>query len=226
MIIFRYIQHFNTLHVFIFFSFILFMMQVNSGKAQEQNLQWKKEKTFLLTMEEAVERSLERNPSLRAAEENRAASRWGVRKAYSNYFPRVNISQSYLQQDKKTIRQANFAIEGVKQMPGFEDVDIPPFMYLHTYGTSFSLTQTIYDGGNLSSQLKIAKANAGLSEYMESDTRAEIIYQVKSTYLQSLKASELIKIRRQSLELTKQNLETARRKQIQGLQDERGGKFI
>ncbi|MCK4590394.1 MAG: TolC family protein, partial [Candidatus Latescibacteria bacterium] len=64
-----------------------------------------------LSLEQAVQIGVEHNLTLRAARQAQEASKWAVRKAYSNWFPKVEINSGYARLDDETVRRANIFTE-------------------------------------------------------------------------------------------------------------------
>ncbi|MFC1728810.1 TolC family protein [candidate division KSB1 bacterium] len=184
------------------------LLYMSSSKAQS---------AMRYTLDQAIEIALENNRLLAAQRFSLEASDWNVKKAYSGYLPQVNINQRLTRVDNISVRNANFAIEGLKSFPGFEDVDIPPLLFKDTYATLFSVNQPLYTGGQLSTNLEMAKISEESERLTLKDNEAETILNMKRAYFDYARNLEFIHVQSQSLELAQRNLSNARAKNELGL---------
>jgi len=170
-----------------------------------------------VTLDQAVMTALEYNRTVAAARQQVEASDWGVRKAYTEYLPKVSINQRLTRVDDFSVRQANFAIDGLKSMPGMEDIDIPPFLFKDTHATSIAVTQPVYTGGLLSSGLESAKITQENDRLSVRESEAEIVLQATRAYLDLARNIEFTRVREESLELARENLKNVTAKNELGL---------
>jgi len=170
-----------------------------------------------LTLARAVERALADNRSLAAQRHKLEATGWAVKKAYSDFLPKVSLNQRMTRVDDFSVRNANFAIEGLKSFPGFEDVDIPPLLFKDTYQTSFAVTQPLFTGGQLTRSLEIAKINRESDRLKLREDEAAIELQVTMAYFDYAKSLEFLRVQRESLALAERNLANVRSKNELGL---------
>ncbi len=138
--------------------------------------------------------ALEYNRSIQAAKYKLNASDWNVKKAYSEFLPNITLSQRFTRNDNISVRNANFAIDGLKSFPGFEDVDIPPLLFKNTFTSGFTVLMPIYNGGRLSSTLEVSIISRESDRLSVIDTEAEIKRQVTGMYFNYVKNRELIKV--------------------------------
>ncbi|MFC1564310.1 TolC family protein [candidate division KSB1 bacterium] len=170
-----------------------------------------------MTLRNAINIALDNNFTISAQKEKLTASDWSVKRAYSEYLPKVSLNQRLTRVDDTSVRYANFAIEGLKSFPGFEDVDIPPMLYKDTYQTNFALTMPIYTGGQLKSNLETARIAKESDELTLTDNESEIILQVTRAFYDFIKNKEFLKVRQTTLELSKSNLKNVKAKNELGL---------
>ncbi len=161
--------------------------------------------------------ALEYNRSIQAAKYKLNASDWNVKKAYSEFLPKITLSQRFTRNDNISVRNANFAIDGLKSFPGFEGVDIPPLLFKNTFTSGFTVLMPIYNGGRLSSTLEVSKISRESDRLSVIDTEAEIKRQVTGMYFNYVKNRELIKVREKALQFANANLTNVRAKHELGL---------
>lgn len=186
---------------------VVFMSAIPAAAQQERSI----------SLREAIQTALENNRSLGASRHKLNASEWGVRKAYTEFLPKVTVNQRLTRVDDFSVRQANFAIDGIKSMPGMEDIDIPPFLYKDTHETRLAVTQPIFTGGLLLSGLESAQILKETDEFNKLDSETEIVLQVTQAYLDFARSREFTEVRKGALELAQRNLENVRSKHELGL---------
>jgi len=170
-----------------------------------------------ITLNQAIETALENNRLLAAQRQKLKAADWAVKRSYTEYLPKVSFNQRLTRVDDFSVTKANFAIEGLKSFPGFEDVDIPPFLFKDTYQTNFEIRQSIYTGGRLSNMLETSKIYRESERLNLKDNEAEIMLQVTQAYYSLAQSQDFIQVQRKSLELAERNLQNARTKNELGL---------
>ena len=171
----------------------------------------------IYSFRQIIKLALENNRSIQAAQYKLDASNWNVKKAYSEFLPKVLLSQRFTRNDDISVRNANFAIEGIKSFPGFEDVDIPPLLFKNTHSTGFTISIPIYNGGRLSSSLEMSKLTKETDRLGVIDTESEVKHQVSIAFFNYVKSRELIQVREKVLLLAQANLDNARAKNELGL---------
>ncbi len=164
-----------------------------------------------LSLEQAVQMGVEHNLTLAAARQTQQASKWGVRKAYSNWLPTVEINSGYTRLDGETVRRANIFTEIGKSFPGVDPKDIRPAAYKNAYSTSLTVIQPLYNSGAEYSSIRLSKAAHRASKYSLEDTKQEVIVKVKRAYFNILKAQELLNLMEESVESTRRHLVNVRR---------------
>ncbi|MCP4726978.1 MAG: TolC family protein [bacterium] len=170
-----------------------------------------------MTLENAINIALENNYTIRAQKEKLSASDWSVKSAYSEYLPKVSLNQRLTRVDDTSVRYANFAIEGVKQIPGMEDVDIPPVLFKDTHASTVGVTMPLFTGGLLKSSLETAKIAKASDELTLTDNEKEITLQVTRAYFEYIKSLEFLKVRQTTLEQSRSNLKNVKAKNELGL---------
>ena len=203
-----------TKKCFEFSAFILFLFGITAALPPAAAGQ-RQVKSYDLV--QVVSLALEHNRSLEAVRHGVEASNWNVKRAYSEFLPRFSLSQRLTRVDNVSVRNANFAIEGLKSLPGFEDVNIPPLLFKDTYQTGLTVTVPVYNGGRLTANLESAKTLRDTEELTLKDAEAELSLQVVRTFVVYVKNREFVQVRRKSLELAESNLKNIKAKNKLGL---------
>ncbi len=170
-----------------------------------------------MTLNNAINIALENNYTIRAQKEKLTASDWSVKSAYSEYLPKVSWNQRLTRVDDTSVRYANFAIDGVKQIPGMEDVEIPPALFKDTHASSVGVTMPLFTGGMLKSSLETAKIAKATDELTLNDNENEITLLVTRAFYEYIKAIEFLRVREKALELSRSNLKNVKAKNELGL---------
>lgn len=170
-----------------------------------------------LSLEEAVRIGLEHNPTLRAARQDVDASKWGLRRAYTNWLPKVDLSSGYTRLDDDTARRANAFVNIGRELgrqfggPDFDPDDIKPMAYEASYSTGVTVLQRIYNGGAEWSGIRLSKAARRMSLYALRDAELETTLKVKRVYLSVLKAQEIVALTKEAMASTERHLGATRR---------------
>lgn len=171
----------------------------------------------LYSLQQIIAIALENNLSLEAAKYKLKAADWGVKKAYSEFLPKLAFNQRLTKVDDFSVWNANIAIEGIKSFPGFENVDIPPLLFKNMYQSSFSITLPVYNGGLLTNNLEMAKILRESDRVNLKSAESEITLQTAKAYYNFAQSKEFIRVRQKALELAQRNLKNARAKNELGL---------
>ncbi len=177
-------------------------------------------KPAVLSLDEAVELALERNPSLHASRASLDASVWESRKAWLAFLPTGSFSSSVTRVDDDTYARANQAVDGMTQMfeaLGISGVEIEPFLYRDTYRTSLTVNQQFPLNVNLLGQRGLASAGLRAGKAGHEASRAEIIYAVRAAYFGVLAAREMHEVARESVASAQNRMLLARDKAELGM---------
>lgn len=170
-----------------------------------------------ITLQQAVEIALEKNPAVQAADAYAQAVEQGIAVAKTFRYPRLDFSEGFTRGNNPvyvfgsllTQRQftaANFAL-------GF--LNIPP--PLDNFRTAFTATMPLYDAGQTSRMIRDARLQAQSAERAKDRTQQEILFQVVSSYLNERLARETVRVAQSSVETTKSDLERAKARAESGL---------
>jgi len=175
----------------------------------------------VLKLEEAVQTALENNFLLEASRKGASAASWGVKRAYTEFFPSVDFSLAYTRLDNGTLGRANAFYEFVQdnkdQFPEELTRNVRKSAWKNSYGPSISVTQPIFTGGALLANLNQWQANDMRAQADLENTQQETILNVQLSYFGVLKANELLAVARDYLQSTEEHLVSARKKVEAGL---------
>jgi outer membrane protein TolC len=167
-----------------------------------------------LTLEDAIQNALSRNPEVLAAREGLEASKHAVWSARLAFAPSASINSSVTRVDDRTFRVANESLDGLREILEIavpdQEFDIEPFLYRNTYRTNFQVQLPIYNGGRLWAGLRGANAGRDLSAFAHKAKRDEIALQTRVAFFEHLRAQALEKVARRAVESAEERLETAR----------------
>lgn len=168
-----------------------------------------------ITLEEAVHLALENNPTLKAARQAEKASQHAVDQSRFDLLPQADLQFSYARLDPGTVRRGNVFVDVgrtlVEQFNAGDPNDIRPQAYDNNFATTLQVVQPIYNGGANWASVGLAQARAFGAQHALEDTRQEVILQVKTRYLRTLQARELLALARKSLAASEDHLASARR---------------
>ncbi|MDR2051066.1 MAG: TolC family outer membrane protein [Deltaproteobacteria bacterium] len=119
------------------------------------------EKTSL-NLKDSIEAALRNNPTIKAFQEYRQAAEFDVSRAYSGYFPKVNLQAGVGLEQWEDSTTRNKAYDQRKDK------------YYGRSDASMSITQNIWDGSATSSRVGISKAMLESAEYRLIDN-AEVL---------------------------------------------------
>lgn len=176
-----------------------------------------------LTMDAAVQTALQRNQTLIGAQYGRDASRWGRLNAITNFLPKVELSGGVTRIDPASERRANAAVDFIKLAAGSFGIpaealsEIKPFAYRDTYAADITVVQPIYNGGAEIVGLTAANAQEDRSIALLQDTEQDVVANVRTAYLNVLKADELTGLARESVGRTRRHLEVTKRRADVGM---------
>ena len=177
----------------------------------------------VLTLDAAVGIALDNNQMLRGADHARESANWGKLNAYTNFLPKVSLNSSVTQIDRATEQQANAALDFIRSAAGPLGIppsalaDLKPFAYHNTFSTAVTVVQPIYNGGAEIVGVQAADATHEKSQFSFEDAQQDVIARVKSSYLNVLKAQELVALAKESTDRTMRFLEMTRHREEVGM---------
>jgi len=150
----------------------------------------------VLTLDQCIQRSLERNPAVLASVERKVQAEWNKKAAYRDFFPMLNMDYSYTYfKDEAAINAGGIGEISILKHDNFMmglHIDQPLF-------TGFRILES-YNLADLG--LKEAEAGAELASL-------EIIYQTTAAYFDLLRAIQLQKVKDDEVEMLTSHLKDA-----------------
>ena len=158
----------------------------------------------VLTLSQAVDTALRRQPSVRQARATTDAAEGRTEQARAAYLPQLNGNASYLR------TTSNFA-----PRPGSNPTLQPGRRSWATYDFfNFGVTanQLIYDFGQTGGRWRAAEANHEAAQAQEQSTEQQVVFGVRRAYYQALAQGDLVRVARENLDNQEKHL-----KQTEGL---------
>lgn len=177
----------------------------------------------IIKLDEAIQTALEKNLQLKVARQSTEAANWGVKNAYTQFLPSVNVALSYVRLDGGTLDRANAFYNFVNDpssggfLPDELKRNVRPGAYRNSYGPSVSVTQPIFTGGTLLANVSVAQALDMTAQANLSNTEQQVIYNTQLAYFNVLRAHELIVVAKDQLQTAEEHLNSARKQVEAGL---------
>jgi outer membrane protein TolC len=154
-----------------------------------------------VTLDEAIERALERSPTMAQQEQsvgNAAASR---RQAWGALLPGVSASSG------ASVRsQSQFDPTTQRIVQGSAD----------SYNAGLSASLTVFDGGRMFSNLTATRADFRAAEARRDDARNQVTFQTKQLFFAALRQSDLLEVARERVRQAEESLGMTRTRQQVG----------
>lgn len=170
-----------------------------------------------LTLRQAVEQALARNPALQASRDQAAASRARVGQARAGWFPRLDVSQGFTRGDnpiyvfgslltQRQFTQANFNLSRL-------NAPTP----LDNFQTQISGQMSLFDSGRTYLREKGARKMATAADYRTAQARQDLILRIVRAYYGVVVAREDLQAADQALASATANERRVRTMQKAGL---------
>lgn len=157
-----------------------------------------------LTLEQCIAIALKYQPLLRAGQASIEASKAILEQSLANYYPQVNLNNSYSTTTNNYTSSTNSTVLGV---PGLRN------RYSWTFtdvgASALTLSQNIYDFGRTSNTANISRENIKVSQADLSITRQTVILNVQQAYYTILSALRLVQVAEDTVNQNQQRLEQA-----------------
>lgn len=131
------------------------------------------EKMESITLSEALNIALQKNPALNSAKGQRQASQSMVWEARSGFLPRLSVTAGYTQHQEPNI------ILPIHEMGVFPPLDDQIFE------TSFQLQVPLFNGGRTAANVDLAKASLRESEAQEDLTKLNLVEGIGQVFIQA-----------------------------------------
>jgi len=135
--------------------------------------------TIILSLDDCIKKALENNPQIRSAMTSSEISKLQISKAWTNYFPKFNMTNGYT---KNRFLSLNFSV--------------PQKVYDYYNAVTFNTSLLLFDFGKTKSNVDIAKNNYDASKANLNEVINTTVFNVKSAYyilLQALERQDIYK---------------------------------
>ncbi len=158
--------------------------------------------TLRLSLEDAVARALEESEEIQVARTQVDQARSQITQATATALPHLSANFSYNRTIKSIFDDIQFFPEDDTTGPGGDGgLGDLPFGRPNTYFTSLQLTQLLWAGGSVGAARRAATLFRSASENRLAETESEIVFQVRTAYLNAVAARRLNEIALQSQEV-------------------------
>ncbi|MEX0602018.1 MAG: TolC family protein, partial [Bacteroidota bacterium] len=149
----------------------------------------------VLTLKNSVEIALDRNFTVKQAQNNLERDQAGVLSAYGNFLPSVNVSSTW------------GGSQGQSFLPNGQAL---PSTNNRSISSSVSAQMTLFDGFSNTSNLSSSVSTAISSEYTLSRTRQNVVNQTRRLYYDVLRTRRLLEVAEANLQYNAQQLDRVR----------------
>jgi len=156
--------------------------------------------TLHLTLDQAVQRALDQGFAMRVARAGVLEANGQVREAFSGALPQVTSSVTYTRQFA-SIYQGLGGTDSLAKL--FQNT---PFGAPNTWNLQIQATQLLWSGGKVGAGLAAAKSVRQIASLQQSETAADVTYQVKQAYWNAQLQSRVLAIAVDNLDQARQHL--------------------
>ncbi|MBM3325031.1 MAG: TolC family protein, partial [Calditrichaeota bacterium] len=194
-----------------------------------------------LSLDQAIQIALDRNRSLKVAKARLKSSHYGAREARSAFLPHLAAKASYTRLDQRPyIAPSNFDRMFEPLIVPFADLVANGYLNPATlaglqsagidriytgredyYDLNLSVEQPLFTGGAIRNSYEIAKLNAETELWNYRRDEEEVRYDVTQTFLNLVKARELVRVTDESIGRSQVHLTDLENLRAQGLAIER-----
>jgi outer membrane protein TolC len=144
-----------------------------------------------VTLEEALQRALERSPTMVQQEQAVDNAAWARRQAWGAFLPSLSASSAGSLRSTQRFDQATDRI-----VEGSSD----------SYSAGLSSSITLFDGGRMFSNLSGATADYRAAEARREDQRAQVSLQTKSLFFAALRQADLLAVAQERVRQAEESL--------------------
>lgn len=155
----------------------------------------------VLTLNEAIQIALQRNPDLQKSENNISAYKSGVLASYGNFLPSLNAGGSFGWSSTQTQARTVNILGSVFTIPSSTSQS-------RSYSANVSTGITLFDGLSNFAQLAKSKNDLKAARLSLERTKQDIVFQTMSLYYSVINAQQQLKVNEGDVAWNKKNLET------------------
>ena len=157
--------------------------------------------TLRLTLDEAVHRALDQGFAMRVARAGVLEANGQVREALSSALPQITGSLIYTRQFASIYQGAVADTSAIAKL--FQNT---PFGAPNVWNVQLQATQLLWSGGKVGAGLAAAKSARQIAALQQSETAADVTYQVKQAYWNAALQGRLVAIAVENLDQARQHL--------------------
>ncbi len=170
-----------------------------------------------LTLQEAINTGVVKNPKITAVRSRVDASEARVSQARSGFFPRVDISESFNRTNNPMWAFGTKLNQEVISLADFDPARLNDPETINNFVTTLSVTLPVYDRGQIRSGLTQAKLGHEANFQLEDRIRQQVIVDVVVSYTGVLLAREQLKVVNQTLKTARVHYDMVRSRFQSGL---------
>ena len=156
----------------------------------------------IYSLEKCIEIALLNKESLKSAALDVQSAAAGARGSLSNILPTISYGNSWSETHSPT-GSTSLEYELVDSTFLFSS---PYGGVSNTFGSSFSLRQPIYDGGQWLNQIRSANNSLIITQQLARQQKISVILNVHQSFYQRLKAQQLLEVAKKNLNLARQQV--------------------
>jgi outer membrane protein len=170
-----------------------------------------------LSLRDAVNQALARNPALQASKDQADASRARVGEARAGWFPRLDVSQGFTRGNNPVYVFSSLLTQRQFTAANFNLSRLNAPTPLDNFQTQISGEMSLFDSGRTYLHEKGAKQMATAADYETAQARQDLILRVVRAYYGVIVAQEDLKAAEQALDSAKSNEQRVRTLEKAGL---------
>lgn len=171
-----------------------------------------------LTLNEAIDLALRRNPTLRAAQNQATAGDWGVGEAASAWLPHVSFNSNWSRPDDETYDEAESQYQAMQKLGSSEQAAMMQglgsgserTLWRDNYTSSLSVTQPLFNGGAEYCGLRQALSEKTTARLTATDTRLQTVRDVTVAYFAVQQKQALLTVADETLGWARESLMLAK----------------
>ena len=155
------------------------------------------------SLKECVEIALMNKETLKTAALDIHVAKSGQKESLSYILPSISFGSSWSETHSPvttTLSSFEIADSTITTSSTFGGIS-------NNWGTSFSVSQTIYDGGQWLNQIRTANNNLTIAKQFARQQMINVILKVHQSFFQFLKAQQLLDVAKSNLDLARRNVE-------------------
>ncbi|NLH50929.1 MAG: TolC family protein [Myxococcales bacterium] len=161
-----------------------------------------------LTLNEAIQTALRRNPTVQAAQLQATAGAWSVGEAAAGWLPRLSFDSSWSRPDDQTYDDADQQYQAAKRAGS----ETERTLWRDNYSSSLVASQPIFNGGAEYCGLRIALSQREAARFAAADARLQAIRDVTVAFFGVQQTEALWKAAKETLAWAKESLALYRKR--------------